>query len=427
MKYFINILSFLILCSYVIASEGEFDPNPKLRTVFSDRGPIHDEEGYLQMPSYSFIQPNFVQAVLASSGQETLEICAGQGFVLQDILEQQTVSSPEVCYTVVEYSLQNLELLKQRYLSSRKKGTKTELRCACSDVVSFLNAHVRKNRAKFDLVFGGFALHILYALQYVETLNGLFQVMKEGGRLFLTQHGLRKGKYSQGYVSSVENGSLLPFWSDGKFYSDQHTMATMLQVFGFEIEKIEQYCDTHLESQLSTYYLGIIARKNSALRKVTRIKEYFKAAEEMDIHWLGGDIHGCDVRVTYRNPANLWEVDDPKIDCDRFCALKAECVVLPKNQGVLIKSLDFSPNNGSQLRASTSLMQKLREHHQDLRIYVWWVGFKDKECLSKDNLYLLLTQSFELVEDITPLTICKPKEPYLQFYVAPEKGFCRIC
>jgi hypothetical protein len=108
----------------------------------------------------------------------------------------------------------------------------------------------------------------------------LFSVLKEGGKLFLTQHCTDKGEYSEEYREKVSRQLLLPFWCGGIFYSDPKTMTKLLKVFGFEVDSVGLYADIH-PNQTITRYLGLIASKKSVLRNAEGVRAYGSAANQL--------------------------------------------------------------------------------------------------------------------------------------------------
>ena len=118
------------------------------------------------------------------------------------------------------------------------------------------------------------------ASSYVKTLDGLFSVTKEGGKLFLTQHCTLNGQYHPDYIQKVKRGDLIPFWCADHFYSDPETMTDMLKAFGFEIEKIGIYADIHPNKTI-TRYLGLTAVKKSQFRENNMVKKYYSATQQL--------------------------------------------------------------------------------------------------------------------------------------------------
>lgn len=300
-----NLLSLLFVFMTIIptqaAEKAELQRRPTVNlTTFSPTVPFFDTDGYVQMQGYRFIEPDFIKAVLTLPSPnkdpsthnvkrgEVLEICAGQGFTLENTLKAQSSKSPSINYTAVELSPLNMQALNERFLKNNTEKA-TKLKYSQQDIVKFLTTNLEGKKNKFDLVFGGFALHVLSASSYVATLGGLFDVMKEDGKLFLTQHSTLDGEYSDEYLNKVKQGVLIPFWSGKQFYSDPETMTKMLNVFGFEIDTIGLYAEIHSNKTISRY-LGLIARKKSALRNADKVKEYAQAANSLITIKISSDV-----------------------------------------------------------------------------------------------------------------------------------------
>ncbi len=151
-------------------------------------------------------------------------------------------------------------------------------------LLNFLAANLDKKRDHFDLAFAGSAFHILAPFEFAKTIDGLFQVMKEGGKLFLIQHANHQGKYHQDYIENVQRGELWPFWvkvgTQLEFYSDPETTKKLLNDFGFEVEHINLYLDNYIRSNISFRYVGAIARKKGLLRNEERVSQYHTRAME---------------------------------------------------------------------------------------------------------------------------------------------------
>jgi phospholipid N-methyltransferase len=257
-----------------ITTEIEKQPNQKITQV--PYNVEFDSEKYLQMENYSHIQPDFKEDVLSGGMKETLEICAGKGNALKDILKTQKLKSayPSIHYTVVENSLENMTSIQKVYKSYSPPKKDNWLGCASKDVVDYLTTNLDKKRNKFDCVFAGFALHVLGKEKFIPTIKGLFDVMKEGGFLYITQHSLSGKTYDEEYIENVRQEKLLPFWVKDRFYSDPITMEKLLEVFGFDVIQCSLYVDTNLTLGCRTQYLGIIAQKVSDFYKEEKVKLY---------------------------------------------------------------------------------------------------------------------------------------------------------
>lgn len=263
---------------------------------------IMGEDGFLYLRGYAYIQPDFCSAVLNSPQKAVLEVGAGKGYILADILEKQdTKRHGLIDYTVVELSKKNMDVIKGVFNTYKTQGKKVHLKTANKDMVDFL----KDKNSQYDLVFSGFSLHVLPPMDYITALNNLFMAMKDGGRLFLTQHGASttigkeiesKQYYPQAYLKELKNGNILPFhWkyngSNGFtktfFMSDPISMENLLNAAGFRIETCglfeEVYNEGSIESGI-TRYVGIIARKDSSLatmENMFKMLQYTQKAHEI--------------------------------------------------------------------------------------------------------------------------------------------------
>ena len=130
---------------------AELPKTPKtVLTAVSSHTPIFDAENYCQMLP-ACIAPEFIGKALTSPPHKILDICAGMGLVLQQILEQQTIDSPPLDYTVVELFKANMQTLKDMYKKTSKAGVKNRLGCSQKDIVDFLQTNPEKKAKDKDI------------------------------------------------------------------------------------------------------------------------------------------------------------------------------------------------------------------------------------------------------------------------------------
>jgi phospholipid N-methyltransferase len=344
--------------------QDDFDHllNPTSLTCMSHYGSTFDQEKYAQIGGYKAIQPEFMDNVLRGPIEaplEVLEICAGQGQVLEAILSQRN-SSPEprpLRYTVVEKNPANAKKIDAIYKKDDSQGL--WVGCARKDLVEFLESNLEQKRGKYEHVFGGFALHIFGAKAFVAVIKGLFEVMKEGGYLYLTQHSYAGKGYDSEYIENVRSGKLLPFWVKGAFWSDPVTMTNLLKAFGFQVIKSGLYRDIHLSNSTETKYLGLMAQKRQNLYDSEKVRQYDAAADlfyvELD---CATDVSANKARLLRgaRETDQIWSIRDSKVSQD-YDALK----VYTRNTGakeLLIQRYEVHEGNNWTKRAiNTFLIQ----------------------------------------------------------------------
>jgi SAM-dependent methyltransferase len=375
--------------------------HPKCEVSFSRNSSSFDEERYAQVSGYNYIQPDFRNSVL-SGPSEVLEICAGQGQVLGNILERRNASpdSTPLTYTVVENSKTNMEKIKEVFRKSKRNGDR--LYFAQKDLVEFLETNLEGKRNKYDHVFGGFALHIFAPKSFVAIVNGLFDVLKEGGQLYLTQHSFSGERYNDEYIQKVKQGQLLPFWSKDGFSSDPVTMEKLLNAFGFQVIKSGLYQEIY-GNETTTKYLGIIAQKNTALYNAEKVRQYNDAADmffqELD---CSNDVSRNKARLSLgaKESSLIWSIHDPKVG-EGYDALTV-CTTTNGNN-LFIEKFEIHKTNKWTIRAiHTFLFQAV--HHKDGYETIFVRGSKD-DITSK-----ILTSRFSFVEDNTYQDSQNPQE-----------------
>lgn len=284
-------LSFCSNLESLNEKEIAFLKTPVSEDILISEIPVMDNERYVHL-NYARIQPDFIKDVLTpSSGdkKEILDICSGQGLCFKSLLIEQNKSSAAqgFHYTAVETQESNIRELKTNYTqNSKTKGN--WLGCAQKGVVDYLTHNKEAKKDKFDTVFAGFALHVLTAQDFVQTIDELHNVMKEGSKLYITLNSYSGDAYTSDYIEQFKKGDILPFWANSSSYfsSDPFSMKTVLETFGFEVKKSGLYRQIQDRKSL-TKYLGIIAQKveRSNLNGAeSKRKAYYKRAQNLMKH-----------------------------------------------------------------------------------------------------------------------------------------------
>lgn len=267
---------------------AEFISKVKVSTVFKKYE--RDEQGFMHVPIYSHIQGDFCRAVLEANGACVLDIGAGRGYTLARILEQQ---DPEtgflIQYTAVELLKENMEYLKKVF-NGFKKTKKIHLMTACKNMFAF----IKEKKDRFDLVFAGFSLHVLGPLDYFLMLNCIYEAMKCGGKLFMTQQSTAPTKFTKEYyppeyLKEFDSGNIFPFsyairgetkQEIGVFMSDPVSMERLLKAVGFKVDLCGLFEDDVAGTRDCISYLGIIATKDPSLSPNKELLLRYLAAAE---------------------------------------------------------------------------------------------------------------------------------------------------
>lgn len=295
MKSLLKTAYFLFSLMYFqtgIAVETEIDeayieslrsiPRPS-RLIFMGGTVERDAEGYIQVPLYPAISDAFLNDVFATRNQtvEILDVFAGDSSALRAVMENPRARNFPIRYTVVETQESHINSMKA-FFQERTRGDATKwFGSSHKDFLDFCKTNPDQKRNKYDIVYAGFALHILEPVKYVMALNSIQSMLKPGGKLYLTQHSFSGNGYKDNYLKALEDKLVMPFWEDVGtigFSSDVRTMNRVAQDFGFTVVKSE--LAAFLDSKMTcTKYLAMILEKPLDGGQRSKINDYMRVAK----------------------------------------------------------------------------------------------------------------------------------------------------
>lgn len=227
---------------------------------------VHDSDGYLQVATYAAMQVPFLDDVfqVRTAPVEVLDIAAGNGSCLERMLADPRAQTFPFRYTAVEPQAVHAKTMRDIWQDRRYKLPGSYGGIAEKNFHDYYGTNLAGKTGKFDLMFAGFALHIMQPVLYWGAVKKIYTMLKPGGRLYLTQHSYSGPSYSEDYISAVESGSLMPFWSNfpgAGFSSDPDSMTSLMVAAGFTVNSCGIHEQIHISDRTKTKYLAMIVEK----------------------------------------------------------------------------------------------------------------------------------------------------------------------